>query len=148
MKHQRKSRVIGVDFDGILNRLFPPMQLIMYNLRPGDIWERSHLGKLRHFIIKTYAYLPFSPDGRIIDKLPRTVFIISGRIIRSSNARKLLGKYGFRFFFFRPYESIGEFEWKLRMCKLLSVTEFYDDRSYIVEKLRENGIDARLWRKE
>jgi hypothetical protein len=142
---QRKSKkVVGMDYDGVFNRLIPPMQWMMNRLRPDDIWERSHLGKLRSFILKVYSYLPFILDGRIVDKTSRNVYIISGRIIKRSDAKKLLEKYGFRFFFFRPHYKIGEFEWKLRMCRLLGVTEFYDDRPYIVERLRKEGIDARL----
>lgn len=124
------------------------MQWMMNNLRPDDIWERSHLGKLRSFILKVYSYLPFILNGRVVDKIPRDIFIISGRVIKRSDARRLLEKYGFRFFFFRPSNKIGELEWKLRICKLLGVTEFYDDRPYIVERLRANGFNAKLWREK
>jgi hypothetical protein len=140
----KSKKVIGMDFDGVLNKLIPPIQWIMYTMRTGDIWDRSHLSKLRTCIVKLYSFVPFCLDGRVVDKTPRTVFIISGRVLRRSEARKLLEKNGFRFFFFRPNNKIGEFEWKLRMCKLLGVTEFYDDRPSIVERLRKEGIDARL----
>lgn len=148
MKHyqKRSNKTVGIDFDGVFNRLIPPMQWMINSLRPDDIWDRSHLNKLRSFILKTYSYLPFSLDGRVVNKIPRNVYIISGRIIKRSDAIKLLEKYGFRFFFFRPNNKIGEVEWKLKMCKLLGVTEFYDDRPYVVERLRANGIDAKLWR--
>jgi len=137
-----------MDFDGVFNILIPPMQWIMKSLRPGDIWERSHLTKLLSLILKIYSHLPFIIDGRTVDNTPRTVFIISGRVIKRSKARKILEKYGFRFFFFRPCNSIGEFEWKLRTCRLLGVTEFYDDRPSIVERLRQNNIDAKIWREK
>jgi len=137
-----------MDFDGVFNRLIPPMQWLMKSLRPGDIWERSHLTKLLSLILQTYSHLPFIIDGRTVDKTPRTVFIISGRIIKRSKARKILERYGFRFFFFRPCSNIGEFEWKLRTCRLLGVTEFYDDRPSIVERLRQNNIDAKVWREK
>jgi hypothetical protein len=145
---QRKNEVLGTDFDGIFNVLLPPIQKIMYDMRPGDLWERSHLTKIRVLIVKLYSYLPFILNGDVVNTTPRNAYIISGRIIRSSAAKKSLEKYGFRFFFFRPNSKISELEWKLRMCKLLGITEFYDDRPEIVKQLRMSGIKAHLWKRD
>lgn len=124
------------------------MQWIMFYSRPNDIFERSHLTKLRSFIIRIHSYLPFTLDGKTIDYLPRETIVISGRTMRSKVAEKQLKELGFRYLFFRPTLKISELEWKIRMCKILGITEFYDDRPYIVMKLRENGIDAKLWREK
>lgn len=148
MKQKRSKRIIALDYDGVLNKLFPPMQWIMFYSRPNDIVERTHLTKLRSFIIRIHSYLPFSLDEQIIDYLPRDIIVISGRTLRSKVAERELKELGFRYLFFRPTLKISELEWKIRMCKILGITEFYDDRPYIVEELRQNGINAYLWRKK
>jgi hypothetical protein len=148
LKQKRSKRIIALDYDGVLNKLFPPMQWIMFYSRPNDIVERTHLTKLRSFIIRIHSYLPFSLDEQIIDYLPRDIIVISGRTLRSKVAERELKELGFRYLFFRPTLKISELEWKIRMCKILGITEFYDDRPYIVEELRQNGINAYLWRKK
>lgn len=116
--------------------------------RPNDLIRRAHLDSFRILLIRLYGYLPFLLDGKSIDRIPRDAIVISARTLGREKAEKELRDLGFKYLYFRNNLNISEFQWKVRMCKSLSITEFYDDRPCIVEKLRENGIDAKLWRRK
>jgi hypothetical protein len=148
LKLKRKSdKVLGFDFDGVFNRVLPPMHWVAIYSRPNDLIRRAHLDKLRTFMFRLYGYLPFLLDGTSIDKIPRDAIIISGRSLNREIAEEELRKLGFKYFYFRNNWRITEFQWKLRICKSLKITDFYDDRPTIVERLRKNGINAKLWRR-
>lgn len=135
-------------FDGVFNRILPPMHWVMIYSRPNDLIRRAHLEKFRTLLIRLYGYLPFLLDGKSIDRIPRDAIVISARTLHHEIAEEKLRELGFKYLYFRNNLRISEFEWKLRMCKSVGITEFYDDRPYIVERLRANGIEAKLWREK
>jgi hypothetical protein len=133
-------------FDGVLNKLIPPVEWIMKSCRPNDLIDRAHLSWLRSKIIITYAYLPLILNGNAINICSKEMFIISGRNIRSKKAEDKLRELGFNRLYFRPNPNISELDWKILMCKKLHIKYFVDDRPFIIEKLQENGITAVEWK--
>lgn len=133
---------LGFDFDGVLNRLPKPFEAFMRYAYPDDILKRAGLGKLREIIFKLIAQLPMTLDGRIIDAIPRSAPIISGRFTRKEVAKKKLKKLGFYNFHFRKDHSIHETVFKINKCKDLKIDIYFEDRLYVVKRLRANGIEA------
>lgn len=137
-----KKEKLGFDFDGVLNRLPKPFEIFMRYTSPDDILMRAGLGKLRGIIFKLIAQLPMTLDGRIIDAVPRDSPIISGRFTRSKIAKEKLKKLRFYNFHFRKDHSIHETVFKINKCKELKIDFYFEDRLYVIKRLKANGIKA------
>jgi hypothetical protein len=139
---------VAVDFDGIINKLLPPMGYLQKHKHHGDWIDQAHLGFLWERALRIYGGLRFFYDGKAIDRIPRDAFIISGRTMNVEKAKVDLVKMGFKRYkiFFRADPHFSELGWKVTYSFLLGIDKFYDDRRQIVLRLREVGIDAREWK--
>lgn len=140
---------IAFDFDGVLNRLPKPIERFMRSFRPNSIINKNYL--LTEIIFNIIVRLPIVLDGRLLDYIPRNTAIISGRCTRVNEIKKKLVKLGFNNLHFRNDISIKETSFKIHKCKELGIKIFFEDRLYVIERLRANGIigvDIREWEKQ
>jgi hypothetical protein len=139
---------LAFDFDGVLNKLPKPFEIFMRYTGPNDPFSKAGLWSLKIAIVFIIARLPFNLNGKVLDKIPRDSVIISGRTTKSKKAEHLLRKIGFKHICFRETIQTSELEFKIQTAKSLGIDMFVEDRLYVLERLRANGIngvDIREW---
>ena len=127
-KKRRKRKRIGLDFDGVLNKLPYPFALYMRKTNPNDILERSHLHFVKEWVIKIIIKLPIILDGSKFKKLKsnNNYYVISGRIGRTEEITKKLKKvYPFKGIYLRGSENISEIGFKLRIIRKKKINLFF-----------------------
>ena len=87
--------------------------------------------------------MPLRIDKDFIKTMSKDCVIISGRVNKHNKIIEIFKKFGIINIHLRPNHKISETEFKINKCKELKVTTYYDDRKYIVKRLKANGIDAR-----
>jgi len=117
---------------------------------PNDIFHRAGLDKLERLLVTIIAVLPLNLDGKFINSVPKNSVVISGRITQREKAERLLRRSGFKNLYFRDTLEISETAFKIKTSKNLGILVFVEDRLYVIERLRANGIngvDVREWAK-
>jgi len=139
---------LAFDFDGVLNRLPKPFEIFMRYSGPNDVFSRTGLDKLEKIIVLLIAIFPLNLNGKIINAIPKDSIVISGRTTQREKAEYLLRRVGLSNLYFRQTLEIPETTFKIETCKKLGVELFVEDRTYVIERLKANGIngvDVREW---
>lgn len=139
---------LAFDFDGVINRLPTPFGLFMRYSSPYDILNRTGLGKLEKLIVLFIAIMPLNLNGKVINTIPKDSTIISGRTIQRKKAERLLRRIGLKNLYFRNTLEVPETTFKIETCKRLGIDLFIEDRLYVIERIKVNGItgvDVREW---
>lgn len=136
----------GLDFDGVLRRYPFPFNIVMKYTSPTDILERSHLLILKKVIyFFDRNFIPFILNGNLINNIntiqDTEFIIISARRESTEKILSCLKKYiHIKKAYFREDRPIYEECWKLKICKEENVDVFLEDRKFVVDFLRKNGV--------
>jgi len=130
--------IVGMDFDGCINRLPFPFSWISRHINEDFILPKHIEEMTWKFIVKC---LPIVLDGKLLD-VPKDVelYVITGR----RDTRKVMEAM-------KPYNvkvlvrglvPQSELEFKITACKMYKIEYFFDDRLQIIRGLKKAKIDA------